>query len=56
MMKEFYIQVKLEYSMSTEAETEAQAREIIKDIFKEQHNIYLKDNEIISDFSEEETL
>lgn len=51
MEKDFYLQVKLDYGMSITAESEEQARAIVKSIFEEQHNIVLEDHEIISDFS-----
>lgn len=51
MEKDFYLQVKLDYGMSVTAESEEQAREIVKSIFEEQHNIVLEDHEIVSDFS-----
>ena len=46
-LRDYYFQVKLDYGMSLEAESEAEAREIIKNIFEEDHHIILKDNEII---------
>jgi hypothetical protein len=45
--KEYYVVVKIETHISLSAENEEHAKDIIKDIYEQDHNISLDDSEII---------
>ena len=46
-MKEYFVVVKIETHIALSAESEEHARSVIKDIYEQDHNISLDDNEII---------
>ena len=48
MNKEFNVTVNISWSNYLEAQNESEAREIVKQIFKDEHNLDLDDIEIIS--------
>lgn len=45
--KEYYIVVKVESSMSVFAENEQQAKQVVKNIYEENHNMVLDDSEFV---------
>ena len=45
-MKEYYAEVKLEFANLVEAKSKKEAVSIIKEMYKEQMKVYLKDSEI----------
>lgn len=45
--KEYYIVVKVETSISVFAENEEQAKQIVRNIYEENHNIVLDDSEFV---------
>jgi predicted transcriptional regulator len=52
MEKDFGIRVDLSFDMGVSAETYEEAVQVVKNIFEEQHNITLKDEEIDSERNE----
>ena len=46
IMKEYYAEVKLEFANLVEAKSKKEAVSIIKEMYKEQMKVYLKDSEI----------
>jgi hypothetical protein len=45
--KDYYIVVKIESAIFVQAENEEEARQIVKNIYEEQHNISLDDSEFV---------
>jgi hypothetical protein len=52
ILENFGIRVDLSFDMGVEAETYEEAVQVVKNIFEEQHNITLKDEEIDSERNE----